>query len=492
MIIDFSQSATGLKQRIISGGIALSASSVLARALGVGSTLLTLYVLSVYEFGLYKLVLAAFGLMATFRLGGLDSLVGADAARFRGEKNYRRLKRLFLEYGIFEVTANVALFAVLFSGTSFVEIKFGAAVAEYVRITSFLFLAMPLERALAMLMGINLEFRLLAFFGSLEEAVKLAGVVLLGWWLGWGIVGILWSGVIAAFGRFIFFIPHGLVLFRRLLATDGDGGSEEGKRSELISLLLSHGKWGIATRYVGDLVTQGRYWLIRTFTSTEAVALYALAEGIYGQVFSLVPLYAILSPLVPQEIKNRDRMKRLFLFGIKYGTFLYAVTALAAVAFIPYVLAALFPKYLPAMPLFQILALSVLTAATANVTSSFFFAYREQKTFFFLMLAQGAFIGIFGSILLALFGIVGAAWAAVAAEFFYIGARFLWMVHRHPDLAFGLRELFTWDGTEREFWRELWVRFRRGLFWRRAARLCFQILSAVLSVFRWFLRRSWR
>lgn len=461
-----------LGEKIIKGLAALSGSNLTARVFGVGSAFLTIYVLSVRDYGLYKLVLAAAGLAAAFRLGGLDSLVFADAARLRGEGEREHLRHLTAEYGFFQISVSLLVFVILFFGAALIEKYFGAAIGGYVRIISFIFLAAPIEKIFALLFSIHLEFKILALFSALEEVIKFIGVVIMGWWLGGGLTAVLWAGVIASFGRFIFFLPRGLTLFigffgGRKVAARYLPNVRNWRSLELFTLLAAHGKWGVATQYLGEVVGKGKYWLIRAFTSTEAVALYALAESMYSQIFSLIPLYEVLAPVVPQQIKNRARMRQLFLFTIKYGTFAYVLGAILAFVFVPSLVSFLLPKYAPAMFLFKIVLLTALTGAAANATSSFFYAYREQKAFFGLALAQGIFVVSFGSLFLWLWGIKGAALTFVAAEFFYIGIRYLYLVRKYPNLYLNWKDLFSINSEEAGILRKIWSSFNPFLSWRR-------------------------
>ena len=160
-------------------------------------------------------------------------------------------------------------------------------------------------------------------------------------------------------------------------------------------------------------------------------------------------------------------MRQLFVFTIKYGTAAYALVAAISIVFVPFLIHFLFPKYLPAVFLFNIMLLTALTGAAANATSSFFYAYREQKAFFGLTLAQGVFVFSFGSLFLWLWGLTGAALTFVVAEFFYIGIRYAYLVRKYPDLYFGSRDIFSLDEEEAGIWRRIFTSFRPSRFWKQ-------------------------
>ncbi len=461
-------------KKVLKGGAALGTASFLTRSFGIAGTLLTLHVLSVYEYGLYKLAAAAFGLLLTFRLSGIDSLVTADAARFRGEENHSRLRRLFLEYAAYQIGINGTLFLFSFFGASLLAAHFGAAIGGYVRILSLTFLVIPLERILSLLFNIHLQFEKMALFMTVEEGIKLAAVALLAWWLGWGLMGVFWARVLGSLGRFVFFAPSGVPLIKSFLSggvrESANGFRPKFSQWEMVQMLRTHGKWGVASDYAGSFVDQARFWLIRFFTSTEAVGLYALADSMFAQVFSLLPLYELLFPIMPREVNNRRRLREIVLFALKYGTIAYGLACAVFFFAVPQFLAILFPRYLGAVPLFRIMLLAALTSAAANVTAAFFFAHRDQKTSFYLTLEQAALIFTLEPVLTWRWGIVGAAWSFVAVEILFIGTRLITLFTRYPDMAPAPSEFFSVREEERQVFsrmsdsirKKITPRFLRG------------------------------
>ncbi|MBI3630714.1 MAG: oligosaccharide flippase family protein, partial [Candidatus Sungbacteria bacterium] len=431
--------------RVMSGGLWLSASALAGRFMGLFTTILILRTLSVRDYGTYNLLLAAFGLLASFFISGFDSLVINDLARERGEGRHDRIKRLFLEYGLLKALIGVGLFFISFFGSWFLARWYDAGVVRLLHTISYLFLFVAVERMMNLLFEVYLKFRAIALFDIVEEAAKLFFFFVFVRYLGEGVGGLVRAYMFSTALGLVLFAPYGLTLLRRLL------GYRAVRERMLWGLARNHGKWGIASQYLTEAQRSVMPWLVKIFAGTEAVGLYSLAEGIYAQIVSLFPLANLLSPLIPGEIRNKDRMRSIIVYGIKYGTALFALIGVVAFFGIPFLLTWFFPRYLPAVLLFRIMLLALLTTAGANIVNTILYSFREQRILFFLMTVRLAFLVAATSTFMAAFGLAGAAMGFVASAVFFVLIRY-WSLRRvAPDIHIPAADFFSWGAEDRRF-----------------------------------------
>lgn len=434
-------------KKIVEGGLWLSGSAFLVRVIGLVTTILILKFLSVEEYGLYQLVLAAFGFLASFLISGFDSLIINDLARERGEGRMDRVKRLFLEYGTLKVSIGIVLFLAAFFGSQALGRWYASDIAYLTRIMSFLFLFIVTERLLFFLNNVHLKFMAMSLFTAVEELAKLALVFILVVRLGWGVEGLVVAYTFSTAAALLVFAPYGIYLARFLFSVRASTGGL------LLDLARKHGKWGLASRYLGDAQRNVRPWLIGSLVGVNAVGLYSLAEGIYTQLLSLLPISNVLAPLVPGEIKNHERMRAIMLYGIKYGTILFVIMGIAALLFIPYLVEWFFPKYIPALPLFRIMLLALLTTAAANVVNTILFSYHEQKLLFLLTVLRLVFLVVVGIILIRFFGLMGVAFEFVLTAVFFVLIRYISLRRIAPHLLVPIREFFKFSREDYAYLR---------------------------------------
>ncbi|OGZ99944.1 MAG: hypothetical protein A3C07_02850 [Candidatus Sungbacteria bacterium RIFCSPHIGHO2_02_FULL_47_11] len=450
-VIDYrndTDSSFGVK--IVEGGLWLSGGAFVVRLIGLATVVVILSTLSVREYGIYKLVLAAFGFLASFFIGGFDPLIVNDLARERGEGRFGRVKRLFVEYSSIKIVVGVAFFLLTFFGSSFVGRWYESEVIPFLRTISFLFLLVAFERPLNLLFNVNLKFRLMSLFTVVEEAAKLVLILILVVWAKRGVEGLVIAYVASTAVALLIFMPYGLRMAYSLLK------HQASKESVLWFLARAHGKWGIASRYVVEAQKSVSPWLVQVFVGPEAVGLYSLAEGLYGQITSLVPISNLLTPLIPRELGNKERVRNVLLYGIKYGTVAFGIIAVASFFVMPVLVQWAFPHYVPSMPLFRVMAIAFLTTAAAGVVNTILFAYREQKILFFLILVRLLVLMVSSSLLLMWLGVIGMAIAFVLTAIFFVWIRYYSMKRAAPEICVPLGEFFRFTKEDRRFIRTAW------------------------------------
>lgn len=445
-------------RKIIEGGMWLSATSFANKALGLVTSVLILRFLSTYEFGLYKLVFALYGMLSLFLFSGFDQIAITDVMRAKADGDHKLVKRIFVEFFSFKVVVSVFLFAVTYGGAWFAETYYDANIAWLVRIISFFFLISAVERSMNLVFNYYMAFRAMALFTFFEEATKLLLLLFFIFVAGFGVSGVVLAAVASSGITFILFLPYALLLVKRLpnlseKSISKGKGVFGGEGSVLWRAFLSYGKWVVGLRYVNEFQRNIRLWLLRYFLSTEAVGFFAIAESLYSQLVGLFPIGKILLPIVSGNIKNRTRIRNLLYYGTKYGMPLSILAGSAAVVLVPALVWSVFPQHTASIPIFYIFVIAIITTASANGLTAIFYAEREQRAHFFITFSVAVATLALGAILIPVFGVYGAALEFVATAFMFNFMRMRYLFKRYPELHFDTRMLFRFGAEDREFLR---------------------------------------
>lgn len=437
-------------KKIIEGGLWLSASAFFARLIGFAVTFSLVAFLSLEEYGTYKLVVAAFGFFAAFFVSGFDALVINDLVLEKKAGKFDRVKKLFCEYSGLKIVVGGVLFLFTLFGSFFLGRFYGGEILSFFPLISFLFLFVALERIFHLLLNLSVKFRLMSLFTIVEEAVKLLLVLFFIGFLKRGAAGAILADVLSTGVSLLLFLPYGIRLLRGVLVAPA-----RSRGSVLWEIVRVHGKWALAAQYVGDIKGSIRPWIIKVLVGTEAVALWAFAESLYGQIISLFPFTKVLAPLLPHEIGDHQKIRMLLVRGMKYGTPLFAAVGVGAAIGVPPLIRFFFPQYTASIPLFLIVLFTILTSATAFLLTSILYAHREQRTQFLLngsmvLLMVGA-----GFPLVRFFGLPGMAIEFLLTAFLYNISRVWYIFRFYPELRFRFSEILRWTADDRNVFLNL-------------------------------------
>lgn len=456
-----SRSKFFITDKLIEGGVWSSGSAVWIKAIGLITSLLVLRFLSVYEYGLYQLVLSVQSLLAMFFLVGLDQIILADFLRAKGEGRNEVVRGLFAEFAIFKISTGFVLFLLSFFGAGFIGNLFGRDIGLLIRIISFYFLMVALERVLNILFNYNLAFKAMSLYTLTNETLKFLFLLFFIFVAGLGVSGVVLSGVSASVLTGLLFIPVALSIYRKMPGALGS------PRRLIWSALVSYGKWAVGFQYMNDLQRNIRPWLIRFFLSTEAVGIYAIAENLYSQAVSLIPFGTVLTPVVSQNINDRLRIRNLVYYGAKYGTLFFLLLAIFSFFAVPWLVRLLFPQHINSIPLFYIILLIMPPAGLAMVFTSIFYAEREQMAHFIIIILTLILTLTLGAALVSRLGIMGMAVEFTVTAYFFNIARAFYLFKTNPELRFSLSSLFRWDREDWMFIKLIGLRTIRFITNRR-------------------------
>jgi O-antigen/teichoic acid export membrane protein len=367
-------------------------------------------------------------------------------SREKGKGNYVRVTEILQDYVRLRYVCAVIPFLLLFFGADIVAHYYNEEVSGMIRIISFTFLTGPIKAAIQIAFRVELKFKETALSATIDDGLKLAIVSVLLLWYEVGPIAIIIAYVCSdILGSLVaLFLWGGTLksLFPRSLGLRRESGET------FYSILLTHGKWGILTNYVGGLGNSVRIWAVKFFVGTEAVALYSVAQGIYQQAMSLFPLNLIIAPILYENFDNHERLSHIAAKGIKYQILGYCGVALVVAISLPVLVSTLFPHYEPSLPLFYTMLPALIPMAYSGIISPLFVAKQMQREMFMISLARSVLIAAISPLFVYAFGITG-----VAIEIFITALVFAYERYRRARKIipeFSLNGMLTFDDYDRQ------------------------------------------
>ncbi len=420
--------------------------NVVSRGVGFFNTLIVLSKLTVYQYGVFQLILSSFSGIAVFMgLGG--ETMRNDILRYVGEQDIPRAKRLFYESTVARVGIGIILWAVIFFGASFFFSKYSTDFIFYIRIMSFLFLHDAILPSLRLALEAEKKFSLIASRSSISRFIQLAIIAWFYFFASVGLKEVILSLVAASYISIIFMVVPVVRSYFKIWRQYPVAG-------EYMTwpLLSSYGKWELLRPVAAKLVDFVQVWMTKFLISTEAVAIFSVAQTMIGTLANFMPVNT-LSVLIPLHIAEKEKLQKIYNTGTKYLILFSIVVGIggliAAQPFIHW----FFPKYIAALPYFDVLLLTLpITAATA-VAGVFFVVYRRQGFLLFQKLMKGVLGIALYALLIPVFGMWGLVVQAIILSLVLFVIVYVYMVRSKLDVSLNWKYLTSYNDADKEFLR---------------------------------------
>lgn len=408
---------------------------------GLVSSFITLTALSVHQFGLYQLVLAAIALADTFSVNFFDEVVGNDISRNLSDNKRGAAKRLFHELAFLKIGLGLALVLALFFGADIVARIYDKDIGYYIRIASFLVGIRAVRSAAQVFLGAVVSLKALGA-SAVDEISKLFLISGFFFFSELSISRVLVATLVGALCALLYVVINMLreysLFFRDVSAL---------KVFLLKDILKKYGSWVLVRNAIKKAAKPIQPWLIVTFLGAEAVALYTLAVNLVTMVKDLFP--AAGSSLLAWEVNNTERLRTIFSRGIKYSVLYGLLLMIFSFFFIPAIVAVLFPKYLQAMPLFSLYLLVVPLHGVQTLEMAVLTALREQKVLAAriaveVMIRVGLFI-----MLVPFIGILADGAGVIAVVVWRTWFLYGQISRKYPEFKPELKMLFSFDQEDR-------------------------------------------
>lgn len=419
------------------------------------NSFIILHFLEVYEYGLYQLILVVIAAAESLVIGFLDDLVLTDLSRYLGRQEKSLAKRIFNEYAFMRIFLAVLGTAVLILGAEVVSHYYRQDIALFLRIAS-----------LALIFRVGLSVMNLFFNGSLYfsafgasvfgEIIKFGVILGLWQWYGLGISQIIIAYVVGHAAAFIFSGFHFWSWYRNIFK-----GIKAAQESLVKAMIRLYGPW-MGLRYVLSRVTNNlRPWVMRIFVSTEAVGLFSFAQSLFAVIARLMPL-GMLGNLMPRELDNKPRLKYIFGTMVKYSVFLSLAGAVVSLTAVPLLVGLIFPKYLPAMPLFRIMTAIIFLYGFYKVFRMTLVVFKEQKVLVLRSLDGSVLSPLILVVLLPILGVKGAAIEWVVTYLVTTILFYYYLVKAHPCLQLRLKNFYL-NKNDSKIIRQLFILARQQI-----------------------------
>jgi O-antigen/teichoic acid export membrane protein len=440
-------------QKFVSGEASFGFWGLVSRGLGLINTFFILSALSVYQYGVFQLLLSLYAFL-TFFISWGGFAAGTDILRFIGENKEPEAKRLFWETYIFRLINTFLLWAIFFFGAPFLSFRYGADFIGVIRILSFLFWGEYLVSLTKFLLSSRLNFAAVASRDTLGKVFQLGVLFYFATFSTLGIREVFISVLAAPVLSSLTLLPAS----RRAL--EPWRGIEASRKWLLWHVARAHGKWASARSLFSQFVNRAQPWLIKFFISTEAVGIYSVAYSLADFFTDLVPTNT-LATLIPRGFADREKSRRIFIYGVKYFILGSILLVLAAWLFVPLAVEFFFAKYIPSLVLFFFLVALLPVKIFWQVVDTFLVARRDQKFIFFRMLSRSAAALTLLLVLLPYLGLWGVLLTEVLLVLSIAFISYRRFIGLEPSFRLALRPIFSYGNEDKILIKSLYENFKR-------------------------------
>lgn len=427
-----------------------------AKGIGFLNTIITLSALTLYQYGVFQLLLSLYGLASYFTSIG-DGVVNNDITHYIKEKKEGHAKKLFFQYNLLRVIISVILWALFFFGASLFSEKYTSEFVNELRIISFLFLSEIFFTATESLIVAREKFAIAARRPLIAKFTQLLVLVGLYFYNGIGLREILISMIVGSAISVLTLAPIFFAIHNKWK------GSLYPSENILKRIFLTYGKWDLYRQFVSQIVSRMQPWLIKFFVGTEAVAIFSLASALINGLKDFAFPAKTLKTLVPLSLDDPQKTQKIFINSMRYIFILSIAISILALIFAPIIVNNLLPQYKLSLPLFYIMLLGVPFSALGIITGVFIIALRKQKFLFSHAFLKGVFISLFYVILLPIFGLWALALERIATPLIMFFVTYFYIVKIRPGINIDLKSLFKFTREDREFFRIMYKDFRSVL-----------------------------
>ena len=429
--------------------------NIATKVVGVVNAFLVISALTLYEYGSFQILLASYaGAAALISIGG--GVVRNDILRFEAEGRSDDAKKLFYESSSVRVATGVFLWAIVFFSAPLLSFRFGPDYISLIKIISLLFLHDALLTVVTTPIELRKKFNVLASRASFAKAVQLGVLLYFSFFQNINLRAVVISLVVSMFATLLLLLPS------FLKSCSSWRGVEKSSNNFLFKILTSYGKWEVVQPIAGKFTSFFETWAIKLFINTEAVAIFSVAQTLLNTVAGFFPTKT-LSTLIPLEISNEEKLRRIYTYGVKYLLVFSVVIGLVALFAVPVLINMFFHKYVISLPYFSMLLLTIPLLAMTSVSSAFLTAFRRQKFLFFQKVLKSFVAVPLYLVLLPLFGL----WGLVLHNYILLTimtvSLYFYIKNMKPKLFVRWHDMFNFGAEDAFFLTNIFVGTKRFL-----------------------------
>lgn len=433
-------------KEFVRGEITLGAWSYVKKGVGFLDAFFILKSLTLYQLGVYQLLLSVYAIISDVVHDLFASVVGNDLARFVGSGEEGRAKRLFREYSIFRILI-ACLPALGLLLLLFLPDRYGFEVKLWFILLAATLVADAVVSLFLSLLGLRLEYGAVASRPTIQKSVEAVLLAYFFFFADLGITQILLTRLLAPILTISFFVPairRSLLPWRRVTAVSSP---------TFLPIIRSYGKWEVPQLLFKDLVGKVRPWIIKIFLNVEYVGVFSVANTAVSMLRDLIPART-LSGLLPRAAHDEKNLERLFLYGTKYFSLLSLLLAAAGGLMYPPLMILVFPHLSDSIPLFYILLPTLLIFAFTKFMNILLVTMRRQDLVFYSSVAYNACTLGFVAVFLKTLGAAGLAWGETVGYALSTALKYWYLVRVKFIPRFPWRGLLSFGDEDRLIFAE--------------------------------------
>lgn len=451
---------TSIRSKAGNGIFILTVGGVGLKLISLATIFLMLNKLSLYEYGVLELGIAAAGFFSIFQLPGFYETISSDVLIEKSRKELHRAKALFNGFLIIQCLLSIVAVILMFLLSGILSTHFNSPITDIVKVLAITLLLLPLRTFITLLSTITFNYKMQVNYSVAEEAGKFVCLLLLFWIAPFSVVLV----PIATLLSQLLILPVFILVYKKLYIRFFEKTEKVSIRSSVLSVLVTlkkHGKWSIFITYLSNFGQNIRIWIIKLLLGTDVVAIYAVAHGLIGHVSSLLPINRVMMPIVSEYIDDRVQSARIFMKTVKYQVLAYVAIGVGSFIFLPVLFSVLFPQYTESLTLFSYMLITLIPLGFGGTLTSFFIAIRKQETVFYISLIRLSVILITLPVSIYLLGIYGIVVEMFITATWFAINRYLKLQSWIPDFKVKFRDFFTVDDLDRFILKKI---FKRMLF----------------------------
>ena len=432
----------------IQGEAALGFWAFAKKGVGAVNSFLIISSLSIYQFGVYQLVLAAYSFASDFFHGLFATVTGNDLMRYIGEGREDKAKKLFFEYAAFRLIMGLIPAVALFLLAPKLSFRYGPEAILWARLLAPLFILDAVVPLGILLLKLRLNFKIFSAQPTIQKIVHLGILAYFFFFAQLGIKEIFIAQILAPAITFLILVGPIINAWRIWQKTAVFS-------SKMLWIVIkTYGKWEIPQFLFSDINGRIRPWLIKLFLNTESVGIFGVAYTFVNALKDLLPVRT-LGLLVPRKVRDKEYFNRLFLYGTKYYTLMSLVLVILGSFGVPLAIYVFFHKYLSSIPLFWLLLPIIVIFAFTKMLNIMLVAQRRQKFIFYQSILQNGLNFLFLIFALPLIGLWGLPLAEVSSSLIIVVAKYIYLKHTKFIDPFPFIRLFAWEERDKIIWRTL-------------------------------------
>lgn len=446
------------RNRIIAGVKFAVLEKVSVQVISLFSFFVVLSNLSLSGFGTFNLLFSIVGISTTITSLGIARLVVADISVYRARGLFGDIKKLFVEYSFVALTIS---FLLSLFGWLLIDLTanyFSADLISFYWVLVFLIIvqtALNLEQSI--LEGHEKFFNLFVL-RLVDPLVRLAAMVTLVLWLDLSLLLVLWAYVISKFVAILFGLP---VLFSLLR---GYSKNEVSSTAGLWQVMSRHGKWEAGKSLIAILSEKAPIWIVNTFLSTEAVAIYAFVKKIHSVLAKMLPVRSAIFPILVNSIETSHSLASIIITKAKKYLFIvYVILYVSVFISAEFVIETFLPQYSGAEIFLYVTLLRLFVGVLSLGQTAAFYALKKQKFVFHISLISIPLMLIAQLAGTYYFGLMGMIWSILLTALVGVLTKEYVLYKKFNFHVTKWDKLFVFDQYDRIFLNQIFKRLRKIL-----------------------------